>query len=334
MKPDCRDALSLALERGIAGEPGNGLWRYYNASPLSGLSEDWKNSLVCAQEFRPSYLALKQNGYTTFDDMEEKLPSKGGMFLLGKDRKWNEFQLAHLWNRFGEGARILVAGDKKGGIQSIRKWFGEHAEITDSFSKFHSVVFWADKKHANQDLPHLEIVRQSEDYFIADGVFSSNGPDKGSKLLVEHFDNRIGGRVADLGAGWGYLSGELLKRTSKKIDLHLFEADRHALKLAEKSLGRQIGQGEHFHWIDVTTEFPKKPYNWVIMNPPFHLGRASEPDLGKRFIEVAASTLPSGGRLLMVANRNLPYEKTLEAKFKRFEKLSERDGFKVFEAIK
>ena len=58
------------------------------------------------------------------------------------------------------------------------------------------------------------------------------------------------------------------------------------------------------------------------------------PELGKRFIEVAASTLPSGGRLLMVANRNLPYERTLNEKFRTTQLLAERDGFKVFEAAK
>ena len=80
--------------------------------------------------------------------------------------------------------------------------------------------------------------------------------------------------------------------------------------------------------------FRRNPYDWVIMNPPFHSGRAAEPALGQRFIEVASSTLPRGGRLLMVANRNLPYEQILEKTFRRVEKLSERDGFKVFEANK
>ena len=74
------------------------------------------------------------------------------------------------------------------------------------------------------------------------------------------------------------------------------------------------------------------------MNPPFHaglnMGRAAEPNIGRRFIEVAASTLISGGRLLMVANRTLPYEDILKHAFRRFQVLGEANGYKVFEAMR
>jgi 16S rRNA (guanine1207-N2)-methyltransferase len=130
------------------------------------------------------------------------------------------------------------------------------------------------------------------------------------------------------------LSGELLKRSNRVNQLDLFEADRFALSMAQKGIGRFVSDNGSFNWIDVTTEFPKKPYNWVIMNPPFHSGRAATPALGQRFIEVAASTLIKGGKLLMVANQNLPYERTLEKQFRKFEKLDERDGFKIIEALK
>jgi 16S rRNA (guanine1207-N2)-methyltransferase len=74
------------------------------------------------------------------------------------------------------------------------------------------------------------------------------------------------------------------------------------------------------------------------MNPPFHHGlhggRQADPDLGRRFIQCAASTLVQGGKLLMVANRNLPYEETLNAVFRRVEKIADEAGYKVFEATR
>ena len=51
----------------------------------------------------------------------------------------------------------------------------------------------------------------------------------------------------------------------------------------------------------------------MIMNPPFHQGRAAEPDLGAAFIAAAARILKPHGRLMMVANRQLPYEAALDA---------------------
>ena len=74
------------------------------------------------------------------------------------------------------------------------------------------------------------------------------------------------------------------------------------------------------------------PYDRVIANPPFHHGRAGEPDLGAAFIVAAGRILKPGGRLLMVANRQLPYEATLTATFRHCEKLAEDGVYKVIEA--
>ena len=74
------------------------------------------------------------------------------------------------------------------------------------------------------------------------------------------------------------------------------------------------------------------PYDAVIMNPPFHQGRAAEPDLGVGFIAAAARILKPQGRLTLVANRQLPYEAALEAGFRRWATLGEAGGYKLLEA--
>ena len=54
----------------------------------------------------------------------------------------------------------------------------------------------------------------------------------------------------------------------------------------------------------------------------------------RAFIEAAAATLVPGGRLIMVANRNLPYEERLSALFRHYEMLADEGGFKVLLAIR
>lgn len=334
-KQNCLDALTLALERGVADDPGAGQWHFFNASPLPGLDEAWKKALICQQGFRPEYLALERDGYAVSPQVADSssMQMRGSLFILGRSRKWNEHWLARVWNSLAIGQTLIVTGDKSGGISSIRKWFGQYSATIESFSKHHAIVFWAVRRGEDK-IPVPEISRNVDGFCVADGMFSSEGPDQASKLLSEHFNNRLRGKIADLGAGWGYLSSKALKSSDRIEAIDLFEADYSSHLAAVENL-EAFDQRKTFHWIDITLEFPKKPYDWVIMNPPFHSGgRAAEPELGKRFIEVASSTLPSGGRLLMVANKNLPYEKTLEVKFRRYEKLTERDGFKVFEAVK
>jgi 16S rRNA (guanine1207-N2)-methyltransferase len=67
----------------------------------------------------------------------------------------------------------------------------------------------------------------------------------------------------------------------------------------------------------------------VISNPPFHQGRAAEPALGIAFIEAAGRILKPSGRLLLVANRQLPYEAALARVFRSTTTLSEDAGYKV-----
>jgi 16S rRNA (guanine1207-N2)-methyltransferase len=85
------------------------------------------------------------------------------------------------------------------------------------------------------------------------------------------------------------------------------------------------------HWHDITTGIDQR-YDAVVSNPPFHQGRADLPDLGRAFIARAANALVSHGRLLLVANRHLPYEGTLAAHFEQVHTVIEQDGFKVIEA--
>ena len=330
MKPDYKDAFLLALDRGIA-EP-NGKWFMFNAVHLAGLEDNWKRVLHCEQGLRSEFLKLEASNIYTLAEFEEGSTCNNAIIFAGRNRKINEQNIIRAWNICEAGGQIIVAGDKTAGIGSLRKWVSQRTEITDSFSKHHAVVFWIVKQGENWNSPDL--AKEVDGYHLAEGMFSSDGPDKGSKLLAEHFDKRLGGPVADLGAGWGFLSNELLKRNSKVTELALYEADYHSLEAAKKNVHPYEGLTPTFHWCDVTSEFKKKPYQWVIMNPPFHSTRSADPKLGKKFIQVAGSTLPSGGKLLMVANRNLPYEDTLSKVFRHFKVLEERDGFKVIEAVK
>ena len=85
-------------------------------------------------------------------------------------------------------------------------------------------------------------------------------------------------------------------------------------------------------WHDVTQGVEQRKYDFIVMNPPFHEGRAAEPMLGMKFIAAAALGLKPDGELWMVANRTLPYEEVLEDAFGNWRKVTEEGGFKVLHA--
>jgi 16S rRNA (guanine1207-N2)-methyltransferase len=81
----------------------------------------------------------------------------------------------------------------------------------------------------------------------------------------------------------------------------------------------------------VTRGLPQR-YDAIVSNPPFHQGRADLPELGRAFITSAADALQPDGRLLLVANRHLPYEAVLGQRFREVRTLVTQEGFKVIEA--
>jgi 16S rRNA (guanine1207-N2)-methyltransferase len=146
--------------------------------------------------------------------------------------------------------------------------------------------------------------------------------------LVDALPDQMKGHVADLGAGWGFLSAHVLSHEAVK-SVHLVEAGHMALECARHNVTDPRAQ---FHWEDATTWDPDQKMDAVVMNPPFHTGRAAEPAMGQAFVAAAARVLSTGGDLWMVANRHLPYEAELKTRFAQVEEIGGDARFKLFHA--
>ena len=84
----------------------------------------------------------------------------------------------------------------------------------------------------------------------------------------------------------------MLKRPGVS-ELHLVEAEADALACARRNVADPRAA---FHWADATRFHPGRAMDFVVMNPPFHGGRAADPALGAAFIRQAAAILqPAGG---------------------------------------
>jgi 16S rRNA (guanine1207-N2)-methyltransferase len=89
-----------------------------------------------------------------------------------------------------------------------------------------------------------------------------------------------------------------------------------------------------YFWQDLAREEVKNKYDLIVMNPPFHEGHAAEPQLGQAMIKTASNALKSGGELLLVANRGLPYEPFLKEHFKTSGEVARNARYKVLSGKK
>lgn len=223
---------------------------------------------------------------------------------------------------------VIVDGQKTDGIDSLFREMRQRCQCGAAFSKAHGKTFLA-RRGADDfaDWAEAGEPRAIEGGFTTRaGVFSADGIDPASRMLAAALSEKPGAHVVDLGGGWGYLTAAILDRAGvKQVDL--VEADRVALDCARENLP---DARVRFHWADATRWMPETPADAVVMNPPFHEGRKGEPELGARFIGQAARMLAPGGRLWMVANRHLPYEKVLRTHFREVAEIGGDTRFKIF----
>ncbi|WP_411826918.1 class I SAM-dependent methyltransferase [Luteolibacter sp. AS25] len=254
------------------------------------------------------------------------------IFLPGKSKEETlaGYALAH--DLLIPGGTFITALSNTSGASRFEKELRRATPIIASVSKNKCRAFTASNTEAwNEDILRSwqEIAQPSPisgtDFITRPGVFSASRIDPGSELLAKFLPPSLHGQVADLGAGWGYLSRIALEKSPKISAIHLFEADSRSLSCARENL--PTGKAA-FHWHDVTTGLPEK-YDHIITNPPFHSAQSKDLDLGKAFISTAVSSLKRGGSLYLVANRQLPYEAHLSSLGLRSRPIFEDHAYKI-----
>ncbi len=126
--------------------------------------------------------------------------------------------------------------------------------------------------------------------FTDRGVFSRDGLDQGSRLLMENIDiEKHVKRVVDMGCGYGPI-GLFIAKSYPDIEVTLCDVNERALALSEKNrsenqvVNANIIQSDLFEHIDHDVDM-------VVANPPIRAGKA----VVFRLYEEACQHLSEGG---------------------------------------
>ncbi|MBK1882693.1 class I SAM-dependent methyltransferase [Luteolibacter pohnpeiensis] len=308
---------------------------FLGAEPHPDLA-NWPQ-VIGYQPFKPKATEWDNAGLSRIESPAGKWPLV--MLLPGKSKDETLAWFAIARNHLEPGGMIVAAMPNTAGAGRFEKELSKAAGNIHSVQKNKCRAFYAtidDRcnpaifENWNSLIGRQTIANTH--FTVEAGVFSSGHVDAGSEFLAQHLPAHLRGKVADLGAGWGYLTHELLERCPKVESVDLFEADSRALDCARTNL-RKFSQPIGYHWHDVSTGISGE-YDVILSNPPFHTGQATDVDLGRAFLTVATSALKRSGKLLLVANRQLPYEAVLQSSGLAWRKVAENETFKLLFADK
>ncbi len=331
------ETLCLPLADGTIDLPDTGQALFLRARTGEALRRLPRDRFVCDQSFKPAHDALSRDG---FDLYTPDHPAQYDLTLVLPPRQREEGRalLARAVRVTREGGIVMAAASNLEGAKTVENDLKRLTGTVGALSKNKCRVFWAKIDESKLDQAQMtawegdDAPRPVADgqYLSRPGLFAWDHIDAGSRLLIDTLPPGLKGRAADLGAGFGYLSHELLTRYPAVAHVDVIEAEARALEMARQNL-KAFGERASGYWLDATAPLPG-PYDLIVSNPPFHTDRADRHELGQAFIRSAARALAPGGAFWMVANRHLPYEETLKAVFRGVETVAQTNAYKVFRA--
>lgn len=315
--------LALALAAGALHLPPEGPIALIRPPGDLDLSALPAGRLVAMQGFRPDHDALAARGVAVAPGWPAS--AAAAIVFVPRAKALARDLLARALTL---GGPVIVDGQKTDGVDSLLRDLRGRVSLGPVYAKAHGkcAQFTAPPEAlADWRLPGL--ARGPSGWVTGAGLFSADAPDPGSVALADVLPP-LAGRVADLGAGWGYLAAQVLRHPGV-AECTLIEAEHDALEAARANVPDPRAR---FVWADARL-LPASPgFDHVVSNPPFHHGRRADPGLGQAFIAAAARVLAPRGVLWLVANRHLPYEATLEQCFSQRSTLAESGGYKLIEA--
>ncbi len=247
------------------------------------------------------------------------------------------------------GGRCYIAGATNEGIRTAEKtmerlFAGGRLLAQDSGHRVSVATKRAPEPASREDLdsPYLRgdvfneltATMRGRDFTLCSrpGVFSWDHLDEATSILAETMAVRSGESVLDLGCGAGALGALAGTLTGARVTM--VDADVEAVRSATRTAAAAGLVEVRVTTSDVASAVLDERFDVVVANPPFHVGKLTNLDVPLQFIADAWTVLAPGGRLYLVANRTLPYERAIVQRFGNLTTAHDGARFKVLVGVR
>ena len=154
----------------------------------------------------------------------------------------------------------------------------------------------------NQDLSHdfqtltVELLGQSMRFKTDRGVFSKNGIDYGSRVLLENYQPESAKSLLDVGCGYGTLGLTLAKRFD--LGVTMVDVNSRALDLCRQNAIDNAVSNSKIELSNIYESVSEK-YDAIISNPPIRAGK----EVVHEILAGAFGHLNDGGHLTIVIQK-------------------------------
>ncbi|AOZ93349.1 class I SAM-dependent methyltransferase [Paenibacillus crassostreae] len=169
--------------------------------------------------------------------------------------------------------------------------------------------------------------------FVSDaGVFSKNGVDFGSKVLIEALELPVVAEVLDVGCGYGPI-GLSAARAVPNGHVTMLDINARAIELAKENAQLNKITNVSIMESDLFAAVQGKVFDVIVSNPPIRAGK----DTVHSIFEQAYEHLRVGGALWIVIQKKQgapSAREKLERLFGEVQEVTKEKGYRIFKAIK
>lgn len=277
-------------------------------------------------------------------------PFDAVLMVLPKGRDLARLYFLAAFQALRDGGRLYLAGANQAGIKSAirdaERLFGPSMLL--AYRRNNRVVQFV-KEAGEEPLPEeyrvpgmaartwhgFDVTVQGRIYAVRTrpGVFSWRGLDPGTAMLLEALDVRASDEVLDVGAGYGIIGLHAAQRVGAD-HVTLVDVDLLACDSATQTLRANGIETPRVVLGDGVAAVGDRQFTLIVSNPPFHSGHAQGTEMVQALIAESYNALPPRGRLVLVANRFLPYNRYLAQVFGSIETLAQNTRYHVLSATK
>ena len=157
--------------------------------------------------------------------------------------------------------------------------------------------FTNDKLPSNVKKTTCMVLSNKFTFLTDNGVFSKDGLDFGSRLLLESIPlEEVGGKILDMGCGYGVFGIVISKLTSAHVDM--VDVNLRALHLATRNAKENSVSNVSIFESNVYQNVSSK-YSSIVTNPPIRAGKKVVYDI----VMNAKNYLEDDGKLFLVIRK-------------------------------